>query len=191
MLNFIKNEEIFCGDINIRNMLLDDINNVVLNDFDNIYCCSYKHDKIQRCISFDKDMYILLVKFIIFSNSIRFLHINLEKINYYSYDLKSLFYDNLKEIFKNKDMRLKFIKFINKIYDMENPSKYLENLLLEYVNSILLNTRLKEKLEISTDNFYIVYSKVKKNRKLIKDILYFYFKDNNISYLEYTLYNSS
>ena len=74
---------------------------------------------------------------------------------------------------------------------MENSSKYLENLLLEYVKSILLNTRLKEKLEISTDNVYIVYLKVKENRTLIKDILYFYFKDENISYLEYKLYNQS
>ena len=91
LLKKIVEINIFCGDINLRNILIKN-NKLVLNDFDNNFCCSDKQ-KIQKCIDFDKDMYILLIEFIILINSKRYL-------------LKPLFYNQLLNKFRD------LIKFI-------------------------------------------------------------------------------
>ena len=179
MLTKIKEEKIFCGDINLRNMLLNnDINTLVLNDFDNKLCCSYKYINIQKCINFDSNMYILLTKFIIFINSKKCLVTNIKLFKYNnSDDLKPLFYDQLIKTFNNVNERNKFIEFIKFIIKYgtnikNNQTAYLLNLLNEFAKSISLDNKLKSFLGITGDKnlMYIVT-----NKKYITKILDFYF----------------
>lgn len=161
-------------------LLNNDINTLVLNDFDNKLCCSYKYINIQKCINFDSNMYILLTKFIIFINSKKCLVTNIKLFKYNnSDDLKPLFYDQLTNTFIDENVRVEFINFINFIIDngtniKDNKTFYLFNLLNEFANSISIDDELKNKLKISNHNnnnlMYIIY-----NRKYITEILNFYF----------------